>query len=96
MYLERAVGTTSLWSRPVDPRSLIIGLNEVLLESLKQASTLRRIRAAAAAALEGSAFSEIVGGSPNTWRLSGYEATEIVLYHTLGRLPEPESTHRTR
>lgn len=23
-----------------------------------------------------------------------YEAMEIALYHTLGRLPEPESTHR--
>jgi transposase len=23
-----------------------------------------------------------------------YEAMEITLYHTLGRLPEPESTHR--
>lgn len=25
-----------------------------------------------------------------------YEAMEIALYHTLGRLPEPESTHRFR
>jgi hypothetical protein len=47
------------------------------------------------ALIEGSAFFEIVGGSPNTWRLSGYEATKIALYHTLGRLPEPESTNRT-
>jgi Transposase len=23
-----------------------------------------------------------------------YEAMEIALYHTLGRLPEPETTHR--